>query len=119
MKNLDEVRDSRKGIAAAEAVLACEIIGYPKGDEAISEFTEDIYLNAWNECAKLKDEELRKVVEPLEKNLYSALRYLYWREDDLIGDDLKGDGKLTANYKNMISELEKALEDYEKKASGK
>lgn len=41
--------------------------------------------------------------------LNTALNYLHWREDDLIGDDCIGDGRLTAGYKNKVSEIEKAI----------
>lgn len=46
--------------------------------------------------------------------LNSALIYLHWRGDDLCGDDLKGDGKLTKRYKKQIEEIEKALQSGDK-----
>lgn len=49
------------------------------------------------------------MIEKLESALNTSLNYLYWREDDLIGDDCVGDGKLTAQYKNRVSEVEQAI----------
>lgn len=53
-------------------------------------------------------EMLIKIVEIQGEALETALNYLYWREDDLVGDDLIGDQKLTSNYKARVKVLEKA-----------
>jgi len=77
--------------------------------------------NTYNECfrsflvgAKARDAEIQQLKSKLAKaktSLNNALNYLHWREDDLIGDDFKGDGKLTAEYKNKVSEIEKSISE--------
>ena len=43
--------------------------------------------------------------------LNEVLSYLEWREDDLIGDDIKGDGRLTARFKQVVSLIEATLKN--------
>lgn len=52
---------------------------------------------------------LKSKLAKAKEALNISLNYLHWREDDLIGDDCIGDGRLTANYKNKVSKIEKAI----------
>ena len=52
---------------------------------------------------------LMKDAESLFEVLLQTMNYLHWREDDLIGDDLIGDGKLTERYKKRVDSILKAL----------
>ena len=54
---------------------------------------------------------LKSKLAKAKENLNTALNYLHWREDDLIGDDCIGDGRLTAEYKNKVSEIEKSISE--------
>lgn len=74
------------------------------------------YINTQVKVAsyKLMLAEIQQLKSKLAKaktSLNNALNYLHWREDDLIGDDFKGDGKLTAEYKNKVSEIEKSISE--------
>lgn len=43
-----------------------------------------------------------------DEKLGVAINYLHWRTDDLCGDDLVGDGRLTQNFNARVRELEEA-----------
>lgn len=90
-----------------------------KADARTSELNRQ---SLWADSVKMADElnylkaktdieiqQLKSKLEIAKKALNTALNYLHWREDDLIGDDCIGDGKLTAQYKNKVSEIEKAI----------
>lgn len=48
-------------------------------------------------------------VRAMREAFANALSYLHWNADALSGDDLIGDGRLTARYKQQVSEIEQAL----------
>lgn len=52
------------------------------------------------------------VVLSVIETLNTTLNYLHWNTDNLYGDDLKGDGKLTAKFKRQTSEIEAVLSAY-------
>ncbi len=54
--------------------------------------------------------EYEKIIAVLEGALETTSAYLQWREDDLIGDDCIGDGKLTAGFKNRLATINEALQ---------
>lgn len=55
---------------------------------------------------------LKQQVADYEAALEGTRNYLHWREDDLIGDDLKGDGRLTARFKQVIGSIYSVLNKY-------
>jgi hypothetical protein len=61
---------------------------------------------------------LQQANQVLRDGLEIALNYLHWREDDLIGDDLIGDNRLTQAYKDRINTINKALEQADKIMEG-
>ena len=83
-----------------------------KGSSTVTGDTENWVLKSDYEAL---DKQWREAVGPLVIIQNEVLNYLYWREDDLIGDDLKGDGKLTARYKSLVSRLQNAISDFEAK----
>ena len=64
-----------------------------------STFTSDTYLLA---DAVFK---LLSVVEKQGELINEVHNYLYWREDDLVGDDLIGDRKLTKIYHEVQKKI--------------
>lgn len=69
------------------------------------------YKGLYEESRRMRSEiaVLKSKLAKAKTSLDNALNYLHWREDDLIGDDLIGDGRLTAEYKNKVSEIEKSI----------
>jgi hypothetical protein len=63
-------------------------------------------------------EELRQKLKLADKVLQETQNYLCWREDDLIGDDLKGDGRLSARFLAIISTITETLEQLNKPTEG-
>ena len=45
--------------------------------------------------------------------LEKTSNYLNWNADNLSGDDLMGDGRLTAKYKRQLSEVDNAINKYQ------
>ena len=56
--------------------------------------------------AELERKRAQVLVEALEK----VQNYLHWNTDNLCGDDLIGDGRLTANFNNRIIHINEALQ---------
>lgn len=50
--------------------------------------------------------------EILTKEIVDVENYLHWNTDNLCGDDLIGDGKLTASFHNKIQRINKALQSW-------
>lgn len=64
-----------------------------------------------------KDADIKRLKAELadkDKMLHEVLSYLEWREDDLIGDDCKGDGKLTMRFKQLVSSIYSTFNKYRK-----
>lgn len=81
-----------------------------KADARMAELNRQ---SLWDDSVKMNDkiQQLKSKLAKAKTSLNNALNYLHWREDDLIGDDFKGDGKLTAEYKNKVSEIEKSISE--------
>lgn len=91
----DEVRFATEGIEEMKLGVAVDSAYIRAGRTQHSELLPAI-------------ENLIKIVKIQGEALDTALNYLYWREDDLVGDDLIGDQKLTSSYKARVKVLEKA-----------
>ena len=57
--------------------------------------------------------ERRKCVKLVEV-LNDTLNYLHWNTDNLCGDDLIGDKRLTTKFKARIASIEQALSNFQK-----
>lgn len=53
--------------------------------------------------------ELLQIIEAQAAALESTVNYLNWNGDNLTGDDIIGDGKMTAKYKRQLSKIENAF----------
>lgn len=54
-------------------------------------------------------DKLARAVLVMEEALSNTLNYLHHNTDNLCGDDLIGDGRLTSRFKQRVSEVEKAI----------
>ncbi len=68
------------------------------------------YKYGWDARDKMDNEALKIAVEALGK----TVNYLHWREDDLIGDDIKGDNRLTIRFKEQVKIIYEALAETRK-----
>lgn len=68
-------------------------------------------LSAIDEVENLRAKLLLATAESMRAReaLNQAVRYLHWKADELSGDDMKGDGRFTASYQEIVRTVEQGL----------
>lgn len=86
----------------------------PCGEDALKKQITKLRNHLNDEYEKHKQrqtdtENHQRAKHQMREALSKVQAYLHWHGDDLSGDDLVGDGRLTASYKNILDLISRAL----------